>query len=110
MNEFILHFTKEHSMSKLNKLLSRKTSRKIIPEQVNFDINLPLFLSDKTAKIQAVWELEQENGERDAGAVKRNRIQFRYLPEGVHKLTLIVGTPLLSKGSKVYQCLIKVNK
>lgn len=101
MNEFILHFTKEHSMSKLNKLLSRKTSRKIIPEQVNFDINLPiyipLFLSDKTAKIQAVWELEQENGERDAGAVKRNRIQFRYLPEGVHKLTLIVGTPLLSK-------------
>lgn len=44
MNEFILHFTKEHSMSKLNKLLSRKTSRKIIPEQVNFDINLPIYI------------------------------------------------------------------
>lgn len=99
-------------MSKSNKLPN--TSRKIIPEQVYFTPNspiyIPLFLADKTAKVQAVWELALENGERDAGSVKRNRIQFRSLPEGDHKLTLIVGKPLLSKGNTIYECTISINK
>lgn len=98
-------------MSQLNKS-STKSSRKIIPTQVNFmlgnPIYIPLFSADKTAKIRAVWELELENGERDSGTVKRNRIAFRELPEGNHTLTLIVGKPLLSQGTTIYKCTISI--
>lgn len=91
---------------------SKKISRKVIPEQVSFSSSLPvyipLFFADKTKKIQSVWELKLENGERDAGSVKRNRIQFTRLPIGSHKLTVIVGKPLLGNGTKVYQCILNI--
>lgn len=94
------------------KSLHKNTSRKIIPEQVTFSHNspiyIPLFLADKTAKVQSVWELELENGERDSGKVKRNCVQLARLPLGRHTLTLIVGQPILVKGTKVYQSIINI--
>lgn len=96
----------------MSKAVSQKNSRQVIPAQVSFSkgtpIYIPLFFADKTKKVQAVWELAFENGERDAGPVKRNRIQFERLPVGCHKLTLIVGQPLLGKGTKIYQCELNV--
>ncbi|MDD0824851.1 hypothetical protein PTQ27_10315 [Mannheimia sp. AT1] len=95
-----------------NQLSSKKASCKVIPEQISFSSSLPvyipLFFADKTKKIQSVWELELENGERDAGPVKRNRIQFSRLPVGSHKLTVIIGKPLLGNGTKIYQCLLNI--
>lgn len=93
-------------------MMCYKSSRKVIPEQLFFPVNahiyIPLFLADTTIKIQAVWELELENGARDAGQVKRNRIQFNRLPIGCHKLTLILGQPLLGKGTEVYQSTLNI--
>ncbi|QLB40318.1 hypothetical protein [Mannheimia pernigra] len=92
----------------------QNTPRKIVPEQVTFSKNspvyIPLFFSDKTIKVQSVWELELENGERDAGKVKRNRIQFNCLPVGCHKLTVISGIPLLGQGTKICECLLYINE
>lgn len=91
---------------------SKPLSRRIIPDNVFFSHNIPvyipLFFSDKKKKVQAVWELELSNGERDSGVVKRNRIQLFNLPIGKHKLILIVGQPILSKGTKVYQSSINI--
>ncbi len=93
---------------------SKKESRKAVPEQVDFKYNspvyIPIFLANKTAKVQAVWELELENGERDAGPVKRNRIQFTRLPVGCHKLTVIIGKPILGKGTDIYKCVLNINE
>ncbi|HGO5854395.1 TPA: hypothetical protein ACK3JH_001276 [Mannheimia haemolytica] len=92
----------------LNKKSTKKNPRKIIPEQATFDQNvpvyIPLFLADKNAKVQAVWELKLENGDRDTGPVKRNRIQFHGLPVGQHKLTVISGKPLLGQGTIISHC------
>ncbi|WP_025247882.1 hypothetical protein [Mannheimia varigena] len=100
-------------MSNLKKLSQPKNSRKIIPEQIHFSLNspvyIPLFLADRTLKIQAVWQLELENGKRDSGKVKRNRIQLSNLPKGIHKLILIVGKPLLLKSASIYQCQINIS-
>lgn len=95
------------------KFVSNKTSRKVIPEQVSFvkgvPVYIPLFFAEKTKKVQAVWELELENGERDSGIVKRKRIQFKSLPVGSHILTLILGQPFLgSKDTKIYQCNLNI--
>ncbi|MEG9499213.1 hypothetical protein [Mannheimia indoligenes] len=91
---------------------TKKEPRKILPEQVAFSKNspvyIPLFLADKTARVQAVWELELENGKRDSGKVKRNRIQFHRLPLGYHKLTVICGTPLLGQGTKIFDCSLHI--
>lgn len=91
---------------------AKHTSRKIIPEQLSFALNapvyIPLFLADKTLKLQAVWELELASGERRAGKVKRNRIQFSELPAGSHKLTLIAGKPILGKGVNIHHSVINI--
>ncbi|EXI63081.1 hypothetical protein MHD_02790 [Mannheimia granulomatis] len=94
--------------------MSHKLSRRVIPEQLYFcqssPVYIPLFFADKTQKVQAVWELETENGERNSGTVKRNRIQFTNLPMGQHKLTLIVGKPLLGKGVNIYHSVLNISE
>ncbi|MEG9488266.1 hypothetical protein [Mannheimia indoligenes] len=94
------------------KTKKNKTSYSVLPEQVIFSKNSPvyirLFWADKKAKIQSVWELEFENGDRDSGRVKRNRIQFHRLPLGCHKLTVICGTPLLGQGTKIVDCSLHI--
>lgn len=91
-----------------------KTSRKVIPEQLNFaegiSVYIPLFFSEKNKKVQAVWELQLENGERYSGIVKRNRIQLPILPIGSHQLTLIIGQPILIKGTKLYYSTIHIHQ
>lgn len=97
----------------IKKKSTKKAFLKLIPEQMTFVQNMPvyipLFLADKNAKVQAVWELELENGNRDAGPVKRNRIQFCGLPVGKHKLTVISGKPLLNQGTHIFQCLLHIH-
>lgn len=93
-------------------LRTEKAPRKRLPEKATFSENspvyIPLFFADKTAKVQSVWELELENGERNSGKVKRNRIQFNRLPVGCHKLTVITGTPLLGNGTMIFECLLHI--
>ncbi|MFA9487796.1 MULTISPECIES: hypothetical protein [unclassified Mannheimia] len=91
---------------------AKKEPHKILPEQATFSksspVYIPLFFANKKARVQTVWELELENGERDSGKVKRNRIQFNRLPVGCHKLTVIAGTPLLGQGTKIFECSLHI--
>lgn len=94
------------------KTKKNKAPYSMIPEQATFSkdlpVYIPLFLADKTTRVQVVWELELENGERDSGKVKRNRIQFKRLPVGCHKLTVISGTPFLGQGTKIVECSLHI--
>ncbi|AUI65444.1 MULTISPECIES: hypothetical protein [Glaesserella] len=96
----------------MKKCQHRTTGRKLIPESLTFtqsqSIFIPLFFADPTIKRQIVWELKLENGQQDYGKIKRNALHFKQLPNGKHRLIIIVGDPILSKRHKIHYCQIEI--
>lgn len=88
------------------------SGRPVLPAENTFEQSRPvyisLFFADPHQKRQIVWELELEDGFRDAGKAKNNAINLPRLPLGKHKLTVIVGNPILEQRHRIYSSYITI--